>query len=161
MRHKTALGAELVIPALGAALSAYFFVSVNELAWEAKAMGMLVGGLLAGLIVLQLARMAHQLGARAARFSFEPLTQPRRVMWRRLAIVGICALFVFALPWLGITLGIFLLSSILMWVLQAGGWRFIALTSGALAAGAFLLFVALLNTRVPRGPLERLLSTLF
>ena len=161
MRRKAALGAELVIPALGAGLAAYFFVSVRDLAWEAKAMGMLVGALLAGLIVVQLVRMGRQWSAGEARWGFDSLIKPTSLLRQRLAMVAICAAFIWALPWLGVTLGIFLLSATLMAVLRAGSAARIALYSALVAAGAWLLFIALLDTRMPRGPLERLLAALF
>lgn len=160
MAARAALGAELVIPALGAALAAYFFVSVRELAWEAKAMGLLVGALLAGLIAVQLGRMGRRVASGESLLSFDSLVKPGSLFQQRLAIVGVCALFIAVLPWLGVTLGIFLLSATLMLVLRAGRWRSIALASGAVAAGAWLLFVALLDTRMPHGPLERLLAAL-
>ena len=43
---KTPLGADLVIPALALGFAAYFFVSIADLAWEAKANGVVIGGVL-------------------------------------------------------------------------------------------------------------------
>ncbi len=43
---KKALGADLVIPALALSFAAYFFVSIADLAWEAKANGVVIGGIL-------------------------------------------------------------------------------------------------------------------
>ena len=54
---KKALGADLVIPALALGFAAYFFVSIADLAWEAKANGVVIGGILVALIVIQCARI--------------------------------------------------------------------------------------------------------
>ena len=54
---KKALGADLVIPALALGFAAYFFVSIADLAWEAKANGVVIGGILVGLIAIQLVRV--------------------------------------------------------------------------------------------------------
>ena len=40
---KPPLGADLVIPALALGFAVYFFVSIADLAWEAKANGMVIG----------------------------------------------------------------------------------------------------------------------
>ena len=45
------VGADAVIPALAAAFAAYFFVDIADLAWEAKANGVLIGTILVVLIV--------------------------------------------------------------------------------------------------------------
>ena len=54
---KKALGADLVIPALALGFATYFFVSIADLAWEAKANGVVIGGILVALIVLQVLRI--------------------------------------------------------------------------------------------------------
>jgi len=45
--------------------------------------------------------------------------------------------------------------------LRAGSWRKIVLASGTISVTAYLLFIVLLNSRLPRGPVERLLAALF
>ena len=49
---KKPLGADLVIPALALGFAAYFFVSIADLAWEAKANGRDDRGIMVGLIAL-------------------------------------------------------------------------------------------------------------
>ncbi len=155
------VGTDLVIPALGVAFAIYFFASVWDLAWEAKATGVLVGGALLALIALFVARVALKLARGRATLSFAGLVGPSPHGRQRFGIVLLCVLFIALVPWLGLTLGLFALTAALMFLLQAGSWRAILVTAATVSAAAYLLFVALLNTRMPRGPIERLLSGLF
>ena len=74
---KTPLGADLVIPALALGFAIYFFVSIADLAWEAKANGVLIGAILVSLIALQLVRVGVQLLKGRATLSFAGLWEPR------------------------------------------------------------------------------------
>ena len=158
---KTALGAELALPGIAVAFTAYFFVSVDDLTWEAKATAVLIGGALLALVAVYVARLAVRARMGVARLSFAPLLEPRRVLGQRVAVTALAGLFVALIPWLGLTLGLFLLTAALMLVLRAGSWRMVAATSGIIAASAYLLFIALLNSRLPHGPVEKLLAGLF
>jgi hypothetical protein len=113
------------------------------------------------LIAIHLARVALKLRAGVAAFSFAPLTEPWPLNRQRLAIVALTAGFIFVIPFLGLTLGLFTLTAALMVLLRAGGWRAIVATSAIVAGTAYLLFIALLNSRLPRGPIEKLLAALF
>jgi len=158
---KAALGADLVLPALAVALTVYFFVSVADLSWEAKANAVVIGVALLALIAVHVARVALRVWAGDATLSLAPLFEPRRTQRQRFLLVALTALFIFVIPWLGVTLGLFLLTAALMLVLGAGSIRMIAATSATVAIAAYLLFIALLNSRLPRGPVEKLLSMLF
>lgn len=153
--------ADLIIPALAVAFTVYFFDSVWDLAWEARATGMVVGTALLALIALLLVRILRRLATGEAALSFGHLAGSRPHARQRAGIVLLCTLFIGLVPWLGLTLGLFTLSSALMLVLGARNWRPILMTAGSVSAVAYLLFVAMLNTRVPRGPIEALLATLF
>ena len=155
-----ALG-DLVIPALALAFTLYFFDSIWDLAWEARATGVVVGVALLALIALFIARVVRRLAAGRATLSFGHLIGPWPHGRQRIGIIALCALFIALLPWLGLTLGLFVLCSALMFLLGAGNWRTIVVASGAVSVAAYLLFVAFLNTRMPRGPIEKLLATLF
>ncbi|MCK6453164.1 MAG: hypothetical protein L6R19_20295 [Alphaproteobacteria bacterium] len=159
--EKAALGADLVLPALAVALTAYFFVAVADLAWEAKANAVVIGVVLLALVALHVARVALRVWAGEASLGIAPLIEPRRTQGARLMLVALTALFVFLIPWLGVTLGLFLLTGALMVVLGAGSLRMIATVSATVAIVAYLLFIALLNSRLPRGPVEKLLAMLF
>lgn len=154
------LGADLVLPALATGFTIYFFVSVGDLAWEAKANAVVIGTGLLALVALFLVRTGLMLARGAATLGFDKLIEPRWAWGPRLAIIGLCAVFIFLLPWLGLTLGLFLLTAALMFLLKAGSWRSIVATAAIVAATSYLLFIALLNSRLPRGPVEQLLAAL-
>ena len=158
---KDAVGAELVLPAIAVAFTIYFFVSVSDLAWEAKTNATLIGVTLLFLIGILLVRLALKLVSGSATLSIAPLIEPRRVLWQRIALIALSAGFIFVIPWLGLTLGLFLLTASLMALLRAGSWRAVTLTSLIVAATAYLLFIALLDSRMPRGPIEKLLALWF
>ncbi|MGQ0677920.1 MAG: hypothetical protein ACT4N4_17800 [Rhodospirillales bacterium] len=158
---RTAIGAELALPALAVAFAAYFFHSVWDLSWEAKANAVMIGVALLALIAVFLVRLAVRTWNGLGTFSFAPLIAPRRVLGQRVLLVVLSGLFIVLIPWLGLTLGLFLLTATLMVVMRAGSWRLIAATAGIVAASAYLLFIALLNSRLPRGPVEKLLAGLF
>jgi hypothetical protein len=159
--EKTAIGGELIVPALAVAFSVYFFVSVWDLSWEAKANAVTVGVILLALVALQLMRVALRLTSGTASLAIGALLEPRPLLRERFALVFATAAFIFFIPWLGLTLGLFLLTAALMLLLRAGSLGRIALTAAAVSVSAYLLFIALLNTRLPRGPVEQLLSGLF
>lgn len=156
-----ALGAELVLPAIAVAFTVYFFASVADLAWEAKANAVVIGGALLALVALFAVRLGVRAWSGAANFGFAPLLEPRRVLGQRVLVAALAGLFVALIPWLGLTLGLFLLTAALMLALRAGSWRLIAATAAIVAIAAYLLFIALLNSRLPRGPVEKLLAGLF
>jgi hypothetical protein len=158
---KDAAFGDLVIPALAIAFALYFFDSIWDLAWEARATGVVVGTVLLVLVALLVLRVARRLLAGRATLSFGPLLGPWPYAPQRIGIVLLCALFIAVLPWLGLTLGLFVLTSALMFLLGAGNWRAIVTISGIVSAAAYVLFVALLNTRMPHGPIENLLRTFF
>ena len=154
---KTPLGADLVIPALALGFAVYFFVSIADLAWEAKANGVVIGGVLVLLVLIQLARIGVQLARRTGSLSLEQLWEPRDALGKRLGMVAVTVAFIVTLSWLGLTLGLLLALLAALWIMGARGKALVILPI-AVSAAAYLLFVLLLNTDIPHGPIERLLS---
>ena len=154
---KTPVGADLVIPALALAFAAYFFVSIADLAWEAKANGVVIGGVLGVLVALQLARIGLQLARRSGSLSLAALWQPREALGKRVGMVLVTVAFIATLKWLGLTLGLLLALFAALWIMGARGKALVILPL-AVSAAAYLLFVALLQTDIPHGPIEKLFS---
>jgi hypothetical protein len=159
--ERPALGADLVLPGMAVAFAIYYFASVWDLTWEAKANAVVVGTTLLVLCGLFVARVAISVLLGRATLGLWPLLEPAAVLPKRLAVVGLAALFVFLLPWLGLTLGLFLLTGALMVAMGVRAPRRVLAVSGIVALSAYLLFIALLNSRLPRGPVEKLLAALF
>jgi hypothetical protein len=150
-------GADLVIPALALGFAVYFFVSIADLAWEAKANGMVIGAILVGLIALQLVRIGVRLAKGQANLGFSALWEPREALGKRVGMVAVTIAFIATLNWLGLTLGLLLALFAALWIMGARG-KTLAIVPLAIALAAYLLFVALLQSDIPHGPIERLLS---
>ena len=154
---KNPLGADLVIPALALGFAVYFFVSIADLAWEAKANGVVIGGVLVLLIAAQLVRIGLALARRRATLGFEAIWAPREALGKRVGMVLITVLFIATLKWLGLTLGLFLSLLAALWIMGARG-KSLVIIPLAVSAAAYLLFVVLLHSDIPHGPIERLFS---
>jgi hypothetical protein len=150
-------GADLVIPALALAFAVYFFFSIADLAWEAKANGVVIGGVLVLLIVVQVIRIATMLARRNASLGFDSLWQPRDALVKRLGLVIVTVAFIATLKWLGLTLGLAFALFAALWIMGARG-KALILIPVTVASAAYLLFVALLQSDIPHGPIERLFS---
>jgi hypothetical protein len=154
---KKALGADLVIPALALGFAAYFFVSIADLAWEAKANGVVIGGILVGLIAIQLMRIAIRVLKGEASLRFNRLWEPREALGKRVGMVLVTVAFIATLNWFGLTLGLLLALFAALWMMGVRG-KFLAILPFAVSLAAYLLFVVLLQSDIPHGPIERLLS---
>jgi Tripartite tricarboxylate transporter TctB family len=158
---KAAIGGDLVVPALAVGLAVYFFVDIADLAWEAKANALVIASILLVLIAIQLVRMALRVISGEATLAIGGLVEPRALIPTRLAVIAMTGVFIVLLPWLGLTLGLFLLVAAMMTLLFAGSWRKILATAAVVSIAAYLLFILLLNSRMPHGPIEKLLAALF
>ena len=154
-------GADLVIPLLALGFAIYFFFSIHDLAWEAKANGVIIGSALVVLVAIQLVRIGLDVARGAGNLRADLLWQPRDVLVKRLALVAITIVFIATLKWLGLTLGLLAGMLAALWMMGVRRPRVLLGVAFTVAASAYLLFMVLLETRFPRGPLERLLSSLF
>lgn len=158
MKSRAPLGADLVIPVLALGFAAYFFIDIADLGWEAKANGVLIGAILVFLIAVQLARMGRQLARGEGNLRADPLWQPPDVMRKRLGMVALTAGFIAALPWLGLTLALWLAMLLALLVMGVRRRATLVWLPLALAAAVFLLFIVVLESDFPHGPIEKLLS---
>jgi hypothetical protein len=154
---KKPLGADLIIPALALGFAAYFFVSIADLAWEAKANGVIIGGILVALIAGQVVRIGIQVAKRQADLGLSPVWEPRDALGKRVGMVAITIAFIGTLNWLGLTLGVLLALFAALWIMGARG-KTLVIVPVAVALAVYLLFVVLLQSDIPHGPIERLLS---
>ena len=159
-KESRALGADLVIPVLAAAFAAYFFFSTADLVWEAKANGVMIGAALVVLVALQLGRIFRQWRRGEGEMGFAPLLEPREHLGRRIALVVLTAAFIALLPYLGLTLALWLgmLAALYILGVRSRG-VLIGLPLGT-AVCVYALFIAVLDTEFPRGPIEAALALL-
>jgi hypothetical protein len=139
--------------------TAYYFWTVQELAWEAKANGIVVGIILLVLVAILLARIGWRL-ARGEATLRASLGGDRETDRLRLALLGICVAFLAILPVLGTTISLALMLFAAMWVLGARHWpSLIGVSLGAPLLVWATLIVGI-GTRFPAGPFERLMAGL-
>lgn len=158
--QKAPLGADLVIPLLALGFAAYFFFSIRDLAWEAKANGVIIGTLLVLLVFVQLVRIAVAVMKGRGSLRTDPLWQPREVLGKRIGMVLIAIAFIATLKWLGLTLGLLLGMASSLWLMGVRKPVRIALISLVVAASAYLLFIAALDSAFPHGPIENAVAHL-
>jgi len=158
---KAPLGADLVIPLLALAFAGYFFVSISGLAWEAKANGVLIGGTLVVLVAAQLVRVGLKVRVGAGNLGFDRLLLPREALPKRIGMVALTALFIFAMDWLGLTLALFLATAAALYLMGVRKRSHLVWTPLCVSAFAYVMFIAILDSEFPRGPVEMLLARLF
>ena len=159
--NKVPLGADLVIPGLALCFAVYFYFSIADLAWEAKANGMLIGAVLVVLIGVQLARIGVKVAQGEGNLSFERLLAPRDALPKRVGLVLLTVAFIVALPWLGLTLALVLAMVAALYLMGVRRRSHLVWPSLGVAACAYLMFVAFLGSDIPHGPVEKLIAYLF
>jgi hypothetical protein len=154
---RIALGAELVMPALALAFATYFLVSTADLQWEAKANGVIIGTLLVLLLAVQFVRSGMAYARGKANFSFGTLLSPADVTYKRLGMLAITIALVATVPWLGLGLGLFLSLSVALIMMGVRGFGRAVLVAFLVALTCSVLFTVVLDSGLPRGPVEHLL----
>ncbi len=155
---KQAVGADLVIPVMAVAFTIYYFSSIWGLGWEATANGLAIGTILLLLIGIFLVRTALQLKRSEATLAMEKILKPMESQGRRLGLIAAIIAFIVVLPWLGLTLAIFFFMCATMLVLGVRKPLALLATALSVAAGGYVGFIVVLNTRFPHGPVENLLA---
>ena len=158
MQQKAPLGADLVIPLLALGFASYFFWSIAELAWEAKANGVVIGALLVGLVVVQLILIGVRVARGQGDLRTDPLWQPRDVLFKRIGMVLVTVAFIALLHVLGLTLSLFVAMASALVLMGVRKVSTVLLISLAVAAAAYLLFIVVLDSSFPHGPIEKLFS---
>ncbi len=154
---RVALGAELVIPVLALAFAIYFLVSTSDLEWEAKANGVIIGGLLLLLLAVQFVRSAIAFARGRASLSFAPLLQPADALRKRIGMLAVTIALVATVPWLGLGLGLFLSLAASLVLMGVRGIGHALLVAFAVALTTTLLFTVALDSGLPRGPIDNFL----
>ncbi len=154
------LGAALVVPLLAAALTAYFLIDSSRLVWEARANGTVIGVILLGLVALQLFRIGREVLATRATPGFGDLVERSPLQAQRLGLIAIMVVFILLAPWVGTTGGLFLSLFLSMVVLGVRSPAILLGVSTAVGATVYILFIYLLDSRLPTGPVEAAIGAL-
>ncbi|MGH6944971.1 MAG: tripartite tricarboxylate transporter TctB family protein [Geminicoccaceae bacterium] len=152
------VGADLVLPILAVLYGVYYLSTIWDLPFEARINGLLILGILFVLIAAFLIRTARDWLQGAVTLRFEGLLEPLPLLPRRIAFLLLTVGSVVAIPWLGFTLTTFLFMASSMAVLGIRSWRVRLTIAGLTAAAGYIFFIVVLDTRLPRGPVEHLLA---
>jgi len=152
------LGADLAIPVLAVGFAAYFFWSITDLAWEAKANGVIVGTALVVLAAIQIVRIAVKVAKGEGSLATDALWQPGDVLGKRIGMVLVTVAFIALLQVLGLTLALFLAMAAALVIMGVRSLAMVLGISGAVAVAAYILFIAVLDSAFPHGLIEKLLA---
>lgn len=158
---RAALGADLLIPVLALALVAYYIVSTMDLAWEAKATGTLVGIVLAAMCTVQILRLLVRAAAGSGSLGFDGLFAATPDNLKRLGLIVLTLAFIVGVSFIGTTLGLFVLLIALMLVMGVRDVKSLLLVALCTSATVYVLLIYLLGSKLPAGPVERGIATLF
>jgi hypothetical protein len=152
-------GQELIIPALAVGFTAYYFWTVRELAWEAKANGIVIGAILLVLVALLAVRIFFQLARRdiSLRVTFGGDAPTNRL---RIGLLAICAAFILVVPFLGTVISLALMLFAAMWLLGARHWPTLIGVSVVTPLIVWATLIVGIGTRFPLGPFEHAMAAL-
>jgi hypothetical protein len=158
--QKKPVGADLIIPVVGAGYAIYYVFSVADFPFEAQVSGIALASLLGLLVLLYLVRVAAGLRRGTLSLGLGQFFGPAQSRLARGAFVGLIVGFIVVLPYLGFTLTTFAFLALSFVVAGARPvWRAVAIAAVVAIVG-WLFFIVLLGTRFPMGPFERAFAAL-
>jgi hypothetical protein len=155
---KPALGGHLIIPILACGLTIYYVVSTTGLVWEARSTGLFIGAILLSLCVLQFVRFGIRFARNEVSFGLGELVADTPLNRQRLYLLLLMVAFIVTLPWVGTTLGLFLVLIASMWVMGVRQPRVLLAVAFTTAAVVHLLLIWMLGSQLPQGILKGFIS---
>lgn len=159
-RRRKDVGADLILPLMAVGYAIYYLYTVADFPWEAQMGGTFVAVAIWLLVGILVARTALQLRRGEVTLRLTGVIKPRDKLVLRLLFIGLTALSILLMPWLGFTLTIVLFILSGMWLLGVRGAKSLAIIPLSAGSVAYLLFIVALDTRLPHGPVEMLLQSL-
>jgi len=148
---RAALGGDIIIPALGFGLTAYYLASTVDLVWEAKATGIVIGLVLLALCIAHFVRIGLRLASGQGEFKLGDLIKDDAFNRQRLALLAMVAIYVLTIYWVGATIGLFFLLIACMRLLGVTRLRTLVGTAFLSAAVVHLALITLLDSKLPHG----------
>ena len=99
-----------------------------------------------------------QVAKKKADLSLAPLLEPRDALPRRIGLVLLTVVFIAAMPWLGLTLSLFLGLAAGLYLMGLRRRSHLVWVPLAVAAPVYILFIAVLNSDFPHGPVENAIA---
>ena len=152
------LAADFIIPVLACSLAIYYLATTDDLVWEARAAGVYIGAPLIAMCVIHMARALFRIFRGEGSFSGGDLFASTLFNRQRLGLAALIALFIAVIPWIGTTLGLFLVLITSMWLLGVRHIRTLLLVAGVTCLVVYGLLMFAVGSRLPSGPGEWLLE---
>ena len=154
---KPALGAHFIIPLLVCGLTFYFLVSTWNLIWEARSTGTFIGAILLLLCIAQFVRLGLKVARGEASLGLGDLAEDTLYNRQRLVLLVLTAIFIAALPWLGTTVGLFLVIIAMTRLMGVQDWRVLVALAFLAATTVHLLLIYALGSKLPQGVFKSVL----
>ncbi|WP_163269487.1 tripartite tricarboxylate transporter TctB family protein [Chelativorans alearense] len=158
--RRQASGADLLIPIFAGLFALYFFWDTWGLKWEARINGILIGVPLLGLIVLKIASTVIAVAEGKASMRLGTIIAWSPDQRQRLLLFAVFTGFAVLIGWLGVTLSLFLALLASLRILDVRSPAVLALLPAGTSALVYILFIAVLDKRMPYGPVENMLAPL-
>lgn len=158
---KVSVGAELIIPIASLLFAVYYLTSIWGIRWEAQVNGLFHSAVLLLLVIVFLIKTFGRIARGEADLKFGKRLGTRSLLIQRLSLIGLAAIFVVTLPYLGFTLGTFLFLVVTLYYFQIRSWKVLTFVPLGMATAGYILFIAALNARFPHGVVENLLAAIF
>jgi hypothetical protein len=155
------LAADFIVPLLACGLAIYYLVTTADLVWEARAAGVAVGVPLLALCFIHMGRTAWRIAQGRGSFSAGDMFADTLFNRQRLVLIILIGLFIATLPWVGTTLGLFLVLVAGMWMLGVTRIRTLVIVAATTCAVVYVLLMYLVASRLPHGPVEWLITWAF
>lgn len=154
-------GDDLVLPMLSLLFAIYYLYTIKDLAWEAQVNGLLISSVLILLVLVFLIKVGIEVVRQRSTLGFGELFIWGRAQAARIGLFGLAVLYVLIIPYTGYTLttGLFLVTAMLVLGVRSPV-KLIGI-SLVLSLTGYYLFIVLLDTRFPPGPVEKLMALLF
>ncbi len=154
-------GDELVLPTLSLLFALYYLYTIKDLAWEAKINGLLIASVLILLVLIFIIKIGIEVSRHQSSLWFGDLFVWGRAQAGRIGLFGLAVLYVLVIPYAGYTLTTCVFLFLAMFVLGVRSPVKLIGVSLVLSLTGYYLFIALLETRFPPGPIEKLFGMLF
>ena len=148
---RTPLGSDLIVPALGCALTIYYLASTTDLVWEARATGTVIGLALLALCVALFVKFGMRIARGEASLTPGDLFKDDAFNRQRLGLIAMMAVYIVTIPWVGATVGLFFLLIGCMRLLGVTSIRTLLSVALAAALCVHLTLITLLDSKLPRG----------
>jgi len=159
--HRKGVGADLILPLMAAVYAAYYLFTIREFPWEARMNGTFIAAIIWILVAIMGLRTFLRLRRGEVTLRATGLTTPKAKLVQRALFILLTAVNIGLMPWFGFTLTVVLFLASAMWLLGVRERRPLIIIPLAAGAVGYAFFIVALDTRLPKGPVEWLLQSLF